>query len=185
MSPNPVVSWGFKAIKPFDAEHPIGSGTMVHYAPGDEVPASEWGRAEGFMVEAGSIMRYARDISQVQDPLPPTTAAVPASVPATDLDESVPVPSEAPAEHVPSVPETDEVAEEVAAEIGPEVEVPATPDSEDAPEGEVASEQTQDEPFPQNQGSGWYLLSNGEKVHGKAAALAAQADLDVAAENAS
>ncbi len=78
--PDPVV-WGFKAIKPFNAEHPLGSGTLVHYDPGDEVPASDWGRAEGFMVEAGTIMRYARNVLQVPNPLPPTTVEEPVVVP--------------------------------------------------------------------------------------------------------
>jgi hypothetical protein len=86
MSPDPVI-WGFKAIRPFDAEHPVGSGTMVHYDPGDEVPASDWGRAEGFMVEAGTIMRYARDIVTV-----PGQVAAP---PPAQMDDPVPVPTEA------------------------------------------------------------------------------------------
>lgn len=139
MSPDPV-HWGFKAIKPFDAEHPIGSGTMVHFEPGDEVPASDWGRAEGFMVEAGTIMRYARNVYEVQDPLPPT---------------EVPSGAEAAPESVPATP-------------GPEPDA----DSESAESGEA------EDPFPRQLPAGWWLLSDGTKVRGKAAAVAAQSALD-------
>lgn len=140
---DPVI-WGFKAIKPFDAEHPIGSGTMVHYNPGDEVPASEWGRAEGFMVEAGSIMRYAVNVAEVPGQV---TSAPPAAA----------TPPETPA-----APPKEEVA-------------PPAPPDEEVPD---------DATFPHKQSAGWYALSDGSKVHGKASAIAAQAALDVAGETA-
>ena len=43
------------ASKPFRAEHPIGSGTIVQYAPGDVVPAGEWGPAANWLKESGKI----------------------------------------------------------------------------------------------------------------------------------
>ncbi len=149
--PDPV-EWGFKAIKPFDAEHPIGSGKMVHYDPGDEVPASDWGRAEGFMVEAGTIMRYVKNVLEV----PGQTVSAPSAV------QFPPVPTEAPAEPT-MVEDDDEVEEDDAVESTDEAE-------------------TDTVPFPQHEGGGWYLLSDGEKVQGKAAAIAAQAELEVSAE---
>ncbi len=152
--PDPVV-WGFKAVKPFDAEHPVGSGTMVHYAPGDEVPASEWGRAEGFMVEAGSIMRYVRNVVAVPGQV--------ASVPAGTMDAPVAVPTEA--------PPVAEPAADVELEEG---------GADDPPDGLAVPD---DATFPHHLGAGWYVLSDGERVRGKAQAIAQQAALDVAAES--
>lgn len=128
---DPVV-WGFKAIKPFDAEHPIGTGTMVHYDPGDEVPASDWGRAEGFMIEAGTIMRYARNVAEVPGQI--TTA-----------------------------PRT-----------GAQAESDAVVETEPLPDGAV---------YPHHKGGPVWVLSDGSEFHGKkAAALAAQAGLEIASE---
>jgi len=81
-----TVEFGFKAIKPIKAEHPLGSGIVVSYEPGDEVPASEWGRAAGNLVESGKIMRYARNVDTVgEDPAVSTPA--PVVDPDTDEDE--------------------------------------------------------------------------------------------------
>ena len=165
----PVV-WGFKAIKPFRAEHPVGSGTMVDYAAGDEVPAAEWGRAEAFMVEAGTIMRYARDVATV----PGQTT----SWPAHQLDAPVPVPREAPpASPAPAPLQTQDEADAEAAEAA------AAPTEEAAPEEPPEVEVPDDATFPHNAGGGWFVLSDGAKVKGKTKAMAAQAELDVAAEN--
>lgn len=152
---DPVI-WGFKAVRPFDAEHPVGSGKMVHYDPGDEVPASDWGRAEGFMVEAGTIMRYARDIATVPNPLPPPPD------PSTQLDPPVPTANDVPPEPEPVAEEQGDGDQET--ETAPDIEVP------------------EDATFPHGAGGGWFVLSDGERVRGKAAAIAAQAALDVAAE---
>jgi hypothetical protein len=43
----------FYARKPLRAEHPIGSGTIVEYKPGDVIPAGEWGPAANWLVENG------------------------------------------------------------------------------------------------------------------------------------
>lgn len=157
MSPDPVI-WGFKAIKPFDAEHPIGSGTLVHYNPGDEVPASEWGRAEGFMVEAGTIMRYARNVAEVPGQI---------------------IASESEPEEVEETEETtEEDGDEPVEEDAPE-ETETTPDDDEPPAEEGDAEATA---FPVKVESG-YQLSDGNIVAGKARAIAAQAELDVAKES--
>jgi hypothetical protein len=59
---SPAIEFGYKAIKPITAEHPIGSGEIVTYNPGEEVPAGDWGRAADSLVENGKIMRYARNV---------------------------------------------------------------------------------------------------------------------------
>lgn len=50
--------WGYKAVKPIRAEHPIGSGNIVEYKPGDEVPAGDWGASANWLIERDKIMRY-------------------------------------------------------------------------------------------------------------------------------
>lgn len=153
MAPTDQVHWGFKAIKPFDAEHPIGTGTMVHYDPGDEVPASDWGRAEGFMVEAGSIMRYAKNVAEVpgQITTPPREA----------------IPTQAPPEQGPRPlsPENDPAVGEVTGEVGEDWELP-----------DGGS-------YPFHKGGPLWVLSNRSLFRGKKAqALAAEAQVAVAAE---
>jgi hypothetical protein len=65
--------------------------------------------------------------------------------------------------------------------------------AESDPESDPATDVPEDEPadgpleendgaFPQKQPGGWYLLSDGSKVHGKGAAISGQAALEVAAE---
>ena len=43
----------YYARKPLRAEHPIGSGTIVEYQPGDVIPAGEWGASANWLVENG------------------------------------------------------------------------------------------------------------------------------------
>lgn len=78
-------AFGYKAIKPFQAEHPLGSGTVVDYQPGDEVPADDWGRAGDNMVEAGRIMRYARNVYEF-----PEQVAAAASKPTKTTEPDAP-----------------------------------------------------------------------------------------------
>lgn len=160
MAPTDPVRFGFKAIKPFDAEHPIGSGTMVHYAPGDEVPASEWGRAEGFMVEAGSIMRYAINVAEV-----PGQITAPPKLPPTDSPLSPP--EQGPR---PLSPENQE-----------------THYSEDLPDTvEEEWELPEDGSYPFHKGGPLWVLSDRSLFRGKKAqALAAEAGIAVAAEGGS
>lgn len=150
---DPVI-WGFKAVKPFDAEHPIGSGIMVHYSPGEEVPAGDWGRAEGFMLEAGTIMRYAKNVVEMPTP----QVALAAQVGGNEEREE---PS------APPAPAVDPLLADTADEAAPE------DDDTVSAEG-----------FPRHVGGSIYELSDGEHVRGKQAALTAQAALDVAAEAA-
>ena len=68
--------WRFKAIKPIRAEHPVGSGIIVEYQPGEDVPAGEWGQAASWLVERDKIMRYG--LNQYEDghsDFPPTSSA--------------------------------------------------------------------------------------------------------------
>jgi len=61
------IEYGYIALKPIKAEHPIGSGTVVEYLPGDPVPAADWGRAEDSLVERGKIARYMINVEEVGD----------------------------------------------------------------------------------------------------------------------
>lgn len=56
------VIYRYFAIKPISAEHPVGSGTIVKYESGMEVPANEWGRATANLVEMGKIARVAFNV---------------------------------------------------------------------------------------------------------------------------
>ncbi len=151
----PTVTFGFKAIKPLKAEHPLGSGTVVDYLPGDEVPAGEWkGAAVEALIENGKLMRYATNVyapGEVGGEALPSVAAA-----------SQPEPQEHPG----------------FADVGEGIEV--------APDGtEVTlSDADSAEPFPRLLGGGSYELSDGSHVRGKAKAMAAQAQLALAAEGA-
>lgn len=57
--------WRYKAIKPIRAEHPIGSGIIVVYEPGDDVPAGDWGASASWLVERDKIMRFG--LNQYED----------------------------------------------------------------------------------------------------------------------
>ncbi len=57
-----TIEYVYVAGKPFRAEHPLGSGTIVSYQPGDEVPASDWGRATDNMLEMGKLFRTAKNV---------------------------------------------------------------------------------------------------------------------------
>jgi hypothetical protein len=56
------VIYRYFAVKPIRAEHPIGSGIIVEYQPGDEVPGNDWGRATDNLVELGKIARVAFNV---------------------------------------------------------------------------------------------------------------------------
>jgi hypothetical protein len=56
------VIYRFFAIKPLRAEHPVGSGEIVEYKPGEEIPAGEWGRAADNLVELGKAARVAFNV---------------------------------------------------------------------------------------------------------------------------
>lgn len=126
----------------------------ITYQPGDEVPAGEWkGAAVEALIENGKIMRYA---TNVYGPGEVGGDALPSVSSASTLPDD----REALIERIAAL----EVA--LAAQGIP---VPEATDPEEAP-------------FPRSLGGGSFELSDGTHVKGKAKALAAQAELDVAAE---
>lgn len=58
----PEIVFSYVAVKPIRAEHPVGSGIIVEYAPGDVIPAGEWGRAADNLVELGKAARLAINV---------------------------------------------------------------------------------------------------------------------------
>lgn len=63
--PDLNITYTYVAVRPFTAEHPIGSGIMVSYAPGDTFPGEDWGNAAFNLVEAGKAVRLAKNIGDV------------------------------------------------------------------------------------------------------------------------
>lgn len=61
-APDLGIEYAFVAVVPFDAEHPIGSGNVVHYNPGDPFPGEDWGNAAHNLVEVGKAVRLAVNI---------------------------------------------------------------------------------------------------------------------------
>lgn len=59
---NLEIQYTYIAIRPLDAEQPVGSGRVVHYDPGDIVPASDWGAAAASLLEMGRIERLAVNV---------------------------------------------------------------------------------------------------------------------------
>lgn len=119
------IEYTFVAVAPLDAEHPLGSGIVMHYAPGETFPGEDWGNAAHNLVEMGKAVRLAVNVKPAGGtPVPPPAAPE---------------------------PELDPVAETLASY-----------------EGE----------WPAKGGGGWFTLSNGERVRGEEAALAAQRHLD-------
>lgn len=62
------VVYKYFAIKPIRAEHPVGSGEIVNYQPGQEIPASDWGRAADNLVELGKAARVAFNVPDPGEP---------------------------------------------------------------------------------------------------------------------
>ncbi len=137
------VRYTYVAVKPITAEHPIGSGTVITYQPGEEVPAGEWGRAADNLVEVGKVFRTAINV-WVDEPT------------AEDGGEQG----------------ADVASEGALSEAGVVTGTDGNPD-------ETSSISVN---YPEKLGGGYWLLSDGTKLRGKAAALAAQAELDAAAE---
>jgi hypothetical protein len=57
----------YVAVKPITAEHPVGSGKIVSYQPGDVIPAGEWGRAADNLVERGKAAMMAVNVLEAGD----------------------------------------------------------------------------------------------------------------------
>ena len=151
------IAFSYVAVKPITAEHPIGSGTIVTYQPGDVVPAEDWGRAADNLVELEKIVRLAVNIGLENVETPRAQAG-----PGPGLSD----------------PTHAYLAYEGKAPLSLESE--ATDEPEDEVE-EDALHVTEESEWPAAGSGGWWTLSDGSRVRGKAAAHEAQAALE--AEN--
>jgi hypothetical protein len=155
------IEFDWVAKKPFRAEHPLGSGAVVEYAPGDRVPANDWGQAAHHLEANDKIVQIAINVG--------------------DPGDSVAV-SEPPA-FSPGLSDPTrqflayEGREPLALEGEPSLEEPDEGAGEGAAEVEVAVATVQDA-YPQHLGGGVYELSDGSHVRGKRRAESAQASLD-------
>lgn len=146
------VRFGFKAIKPILAWH---NEREVLFEPGDEVPANEWkGAAVEALIENGKLMRYA---TNVYAPGEYAGDAPPRVSSASDLPD-----------------DRDALVQRIA-DLEQLVATLTGSDAVESQTGEAA-------PWPRPQGAGVFELSDGTRVRGKAKALQAQAELDLAAE---
>lgn len=83
------VEFSYVAIKPLRAEHPVGSGTIVEYQPGEVIPASDWGRAADNLVERGKAAMMAVNVMDAEDmPVDDT----PVDEPALHVTQDAPTP---------------------------------------------------------------------------------------------
>ena len=57
------IQYTYIATFPITVEHPVGSGEIVRYEPGDVVPAGEWGAAAANLMEMGKIERLQVNVS--------------------------------------------------------------------------------------------------------------------------
>lgn len=74
------VIYRYFAIKPIKAEHPVGSGEIVDYKPGEEIPAGEWGRAADNLVELGKAARVAFNVPEEGEDVASVELEMPAVV---------------------------------------------------------------------------------------------------------
>lgn len=151
------VEFSWVAKWPLKAEHPLGSGEIVEYAPGDVVPANEWGQAAHHLEANDKIMQVAVNVSDPGDG--PEERESPG--PARGLSD----------------PTRQFLAYEGQAPLSDE-EPALEPSDEEADEGDEGDADTDAAGFPAHQGGGVYELSDGSTVRGKRRAVAAQAVLD-------
>lgn len=156
-----TVEFVFVACKPFDAEHPVGSGEYVHYEPGDVVPAEEWGMAAGHMTSGGTIMRYAINREGPGE-----------DAPAVQEAQAAPVEVE--------VPSADESGDGQDGASGDDAVLPDDPDDAGAGAEDEAGAAAAPS-FPRHLGGGLYELSDGSEAKGKKNAEAAEAVLELLA----
>lgn len=147
----PHIEFNFIAVKPIRAEHPLGSGQIVEYEPGDAVPAGEWGRAADNLCELGKLVRVAVNVPDPGDSEPvQSMGAQPVGLSDPGLAylafEGQQLPRSATEEPV------------------------LVEDVDDDGEMEVAE-------YPVHLGAGLYELSDGSQVKGKAKATKAEAAL--------
>lgn len=143
------IVYSFVAVKPITAEHPIGSGTIVTYQPGDRIPAGEWGRAADNLLELGKIVRLAENIGMEKIEETPRAQAGPG----------------------PGL--SDPTHAYLAFEGVSPISV-----SDDEEDEDDALHVTEDSEWPAAGNGGWYTLSDGSRVRGKDAAYEAQAALE-------
>lgn len=184
------------AAKPFKAEHPIGSGNIVQYQPGDVVPAGDWGPAANWLKEAGKIFEGATVVYTDDEALPVSTVQQVAvkepfvndgsfrSGPPVNEDPSS-TPEDVFPQHIgfgsyrlsngENIKGLENATEAQAAITHPKyTSHPVTPD-EDPSQFEL-------ENFPISR-QGGYLLSNGEIVSGREHAKELQASLTAHAQS--
>ncbi len=155
------VEFDWVAGAPLDAEHPLGSGDVVHYEPGDRVPANDWGQAAHHLEANGKIMRVAINVADPGDDVAGAREPAPNPYGLSDpTRQFLAYEGRAPlALEEPTLEPNDEEAE-AEADDSDDVETDA----------EVG--------FPVHQGGGMYELSDGSTVRGKQRALVAQQQLD-------
>ena len=81
------IKYTYIAAKPIRAEHPVGSGIIVDYQPGDVIPAEDWGRAADNLCEVGKAFRTAINLADpvVEAPVVKVAAVVSAAVDAVGV----------------------------------------------------------------------------------------------------
>lgn len=159
------IEFDWIAKKPLRAEHPLGSGTIVEYQPGDRVPANDWGQAAHHLEANDKIAQVAinvadpgDDVAGARDPSPPPYGLSDPTRQFLAYEGQAPVALEEPTLEPDDGEDADETA--LADELDDDVE-------KDAAVG-----------FPVHQGGGMYELSDGSTVRGKQRAVEAQQQLD-------
>ncbi len=143
------VEFDWVARKPFTAEHPLGTGTIVSYQPGDRVPANDWGQAAHHLEANDKIMRIAINVSDPGDGIVEEHASGNAGDGLSDPNRQyLAFEGRQPlADEEPSLEPDDDEDDETGGDPGV---------------------------FPQHQGNGVYELSDGTTVRGKRRAEAAE-----------
>jgi hypothetical protein len=166
--------------RPFKAEHPIGSGNIVEYKPGDVVPAGDWGPAANWLKESGKIFEGATVVYTDDEPVSSPSVeqlfvrdgsndgSVPSGPPAF-VQATEPTEPEFP-QHIgfgsykistgESVKGLENALEAQAAINHPRYEAHVVTPDEDASQFDLDN-------FPISRPGGLYLLSNGETVSGR------------------
>ena len=158
------------AVKPFTAEHPVGSGIIVQYNPADEVPAGEWkGAAVDAMVENDKLARMAEVVYEPGDPqygLEPGVRPLPGGEPPAQRHWGV-----------GTLDESDARTRE-RGELEPEAAAPDEELEADGEPDEGEPEPLGQDAYPINRGGGYWELSDGERVYGRNKAKLAQQALN-------
>lgn len=202
-TPSPSTDFHYFATKPMSVGH---GDAVIDLIPGDIVPrevAEMWGRAPDLLIRAGKMAvtnlwhepeleaarkRFAQALEEGVDSAIERVsggAAEPASA-ADDGDESRKALADAAValgQAAAQITERDDTIAALTARVA-ELEAKAAEPDADAADGGESTESGQETPgpvvtdtFPKHTGGGFYQLSNGERMRGKGAALAAEAGL--------